>query len=330
MQGFLLIFNFILSKQQPRAFDGIELIKNVGNSLCPYTNYCHTNASGEYIADGADRMPTCLSCSCDDECWLLDSCCPDKEETTEHPLTIPCKRSQVKGDSDFRLEDILKQRAGADYRVIDECPPYETNGTLLQKCHGGENLSNRSLSEYIWVSDSTTGKIYQNIYCIECYGIEQFWYWMIQTSCKEILDADVDAETLISMDCDIINVLPDSKAALVAKYQCFDYNLEYFDLNCNMTAELNYDFATACKRSTWPYLAASGRVSIFLYKNVFCFACQFGIAAIKHEIDIGGRVGPVPSFSALLNYQAIRDGSKNTREQTCHSSQVADPYTVST
>ena len=333
VQGFLVITTFILSNHQLPAFDGIELIRNVGNNLCPYTNYCHTNASEEFNHTDDDMRPSCLPCSCDADCWLLGNCCPDKEETTEHTLILPCKLSKVKEminrKSSFSLKDILKQRAGANYRVIDTCPPYETNGTLLQRCQGSDTLSARTLSEYIWVSDSITGLIYQNIYCIKCHAIEQFWYWRIQTSCMDILNVDVNAETLLSMDCDIINVAPESKAALVVKYQCFDYKLEDFDLNCNMNAELNYDFVTACKRSTWPYLNGFAR-SIFLYKNVFCFACQFGIEAINHAILISGRGVPLMPFSALLNYQAPHDGSKNAREQSCHSGQVADPHTVST
>ena len=327
-----MIIYFILSNQQIWAFDGIKLIQSIGNRVCPYTNYCHTDASREfnYTAD-KESMPSCLPCSCDDECWMLDNCCPDKGEITQHSLIIPCKLSQVMTRLDreveFDMEVILKQRAGANYRIIDACPPGETNMTLSQKCQG---LNKTSLSDYVWVSDSVTGMIYQNIYCIKCHAIEQFWHWMIQTSCKEILETGVNAEKLLSMDCDIINVVPQSEAALVAKYQCFDFDLEAnVDWNCSLTTELNQDFVTACSRSTWPFLVGNA-ISISMYKNVFCFACQFGIEAIIDDVSVQGKMHPLwPPFSALINYVASPEDSKTFRELICHSGQVADPFTVS-
>ena len=334
VQKFLVIITFILTNHQLRAFDGVELVRNIGNSLCPYINYCQTNASGEYNYTDEGWRPSCLPCSCDDDCWLLGNCCPDKEEPAEHPLILPCKMSKVKRSSNegipFDMTDILKQRVGANYRVIDACPLHETNKTLSQKCNGSETTGSRTLSEYVWVSDSVTGMIYQNIYCIKCHAIEQFWYWKIQTSCMEILDAGVDAETLLSMDCDIHNVVPESKAALAAKNQCFDYNFEdSFDSDCNVTAGLNHQFVTACKRSTWPYLTSFVQ-SIHVYKNVFCFVCQFGIEAVRDDIYVLGKLLPMWPFSALINYVESPEGSKNLRKLTCNSGQVADPHAVST
>ena len=326
-----MIIYFILSNQQIWAFDGIELIQSIGNRGCPYTNFCHNDALREFdYTDDGELMPSCLPCSCNDDCWMLDNCCPDKGEITQHTLIIPCKLSQVMARLDrevkFSMEDILKQHAGANYRIIDACPPGEANMTLSQKCQG---LNKTSLSDYVWVSDSVTGMIYQNIYCIKCHAIEQFWHWMIQTSCEEILEAEVNAETLLSMDCDIINVVPELKAALVAKYQCFDFDFEAnFDWNCSVTTELNQDFVTACNRSTWPFLVGNPR-SISMYKNVFCFACQFGIEAIKDNVYFRGKMITYPPFSALINYVASPENSRNSRELTCHSGQVADPFTVS-
>ena len=143
--------------------------------------------------------------------------------------------------------------------------------------------------------------IYQNIFCIKCHSIKQFRHSSIQTSCGEILDAEVNAETLLTLDCDINNVVPEFKESLVTKYQCFDYNLQdKFDSECNVPAELKHDIVTACNQSTWPYLENYHK-TILVYRNVFCFVCQFGIEAVNEDTIIKGKDTILWPLSVLIN-----------------------------
>ena len=333
VQELLIVISSIRLNQQIMAYDGIQLIKEVGNSLCPYTNYCHTNAS-RHLNVTDEYIPSCLPCSCDNDCWEFQNCCPDKEETISQPTILPCKLSKVKGLTGIydppSIGDILNQRAGANFRVVYSCPASENNITLKQKCAG----NNRDrLRDYVWVSDSTNGMPYRNIHCAKCHGVEQFWFWSIQTSCQGILDAAVNIEeTILSMDCDITNVVQEEKASLVAKYQCYDYDIREGDFStCNVSAELSNDFIIACIRSTWLYIVEPifGNIGLY-YQNVFCYACLFGIDGVEIRISaaLSGR-GEWKSFSAVLNYLEKPEEKKIDEQHSCYSSQIFNPYMVS-
>ena len=327
------LFQHILS------YDGIRLVEEVGSTLCPYTDYCHTNSSremNETLIYDIPIMRSCLPCSCDNDCWELHTCCPDKEEIIPEPAQLPCTQSKVKerpddDDDPSSILDILNQRAGANYKIVDSCPSSENNETLKRKCEG---LDPKTLSDYIWVSDGTTGRIYQNVHCIKCHGIKQIWYWNFQTSCQGVLDTAMNIEdVMLSVDCDITNAVPEDRKALVAKYQCFDFEHERtFESDCNVSSvsgDLIKNFMTACHKSTWPYM--TGSTPVKMYKNVFCYVCQFGFDAVRDvfmmmetAVSFGGR-----SFSALINYVDSQNSNMNYQPHTCYSSQVYDPYVVS-
>ena len=60
----------------------------------------------------------------------------------------------------------------------------------------------------------------------------------------------------------------------------------------NVSAELSNDFVTACIRSTWLYIVETnfGNIGLY-YKNVFCYACLFGIDAVEIRILATWRQG---------------------------------------
>ena len=317
------------------AYNGIRLVEEVGSTLCPYTNYCYQNSSREINETNIydlPSIPSCLPCSCDNDCWELHTCCPDKDEIIPTTEQLPCKLSNVKENPDDNkpssILDILYQRADANYRIVDSCPPSENNETLRRKCDG---LKTETLSDYIWVSDDKNGRIYQNVHCSKCHGVKDIWYWNLQTSCQEILDTAANIEdTLLTVDCDITNVAPRDKTSLVAKYQCYDFELEdTLQSGCNFStvyADLSKDILTACNRSTWPYI--HGFQGVRLYNNIFCYVCQFGIDAIQYVFALIVQVPHrPPSFSAIINYVNSQD-SKKHQPHTCYSSQIYDPYLV--
>ena len=339
MQGLLIIlsitFMTLFDQQFVTAYNGIKLIKEVGKNICPYTTYCHTNASRNLNTTVDDFIPSCLPCSCDEDCWDYRTCCPDKE-TDSRSTTLPCKLSRVKRPTvsyTGTVEDVLIQRIGANYRVVDHCPSSVNNETVREKCEANEG---DRLQDYVWVSESANGMIYQNIHCAECHGVSQVWHWDIRTSCFEILDTFVNIEdTLLGTDCDITNTAPDDKASLVSEYRCYDFDLEDgLSSDCNVSTDLRNDFLTACNQSTWPYIVAmSMQASGKYYKNVFCYACQFGIDAVITSIPykhptLGNRV-PSISFSAVLNYREQPRSIGIDGHRSCLSNQIFDNYMVS-
>ena len=54
------------------SIDGVNKIRQV----CPYTNFCHQNASLTMKEDS--QAPCCRACSCANDCWIRNNCCPDK------------------------------------------------------------------------------------------------------------------------------------------------------------------------------------------------------------------------------------------------------------
>ena len=324
---------FISTIQNILSYDGNRLVEEVGSTLCPYVNYCHTNSSRNADASGAS-YPSCIPCSCDHDCWKLNSCCPDVEEVISKPPELPCKLSKVKEiPGSFYVSpditDMYHQRADSNYRIISSCPLSENNETLRWKCKG---LNRKTLSDYIWVSDSRNGMVFQNIHCIKCHGVKDFWYWRFRTSCQGILNEAANIEDVVlSTDCDIINVVPDDKKPVVSKYLCYDFYLEdIFQSDCNVSSvpeDLRKDFVTACHRSTWPYI--NGPLVYKVYKNVFCFVCQYGFDAVRDDFVIVDAADSVASFSALINYVDSHDRKKNYISQTCYKSQLYDHFVVS-
>ena len=332
IMSYLLLISII---QTVMPYDGDRLVEEFGSTLCPYMNYCCMNSSRNADGNGA-RLPSCLPCSCDHDCWELNSCCPDVEEIISKPPELPCKVSKVKeipGSSYVPpyIGDIYDQRTGSNYRIISSCPLSENNKTLKRKCEG---LNRKTLSDYIWVSDNKNGMIFQNIHCIKCHDVKDFWYWRFRTSCRGILNEAAEIEDVVlSTDCDIINVVPEDKKSIVSKYLCYDFDLEdIFQSDCNVSnipEDLRKDFVAACHRSTWPYIKASIRV-VELYKNVFCFVCQYGFDAVRDTFIIVWPSDLGPSFSALINYVDSQDRKKKHQSQICYKSQLYDPYVVST
>ena len=186
-------------------------------------------------------------------------------------------------------------------------------------------------TSYIWVSDGNTGRIYQNVHCSKCLGVKDIWHWNLQTSCLEILDAAANIEdVLLTVDCDITNVAPEDKAPLVAKYHCYEFELENtFQSGCNFStvyADLSKDIMTACNRSTWPY--DHGFLGVRLYKNVFCYVCQFGFDDIQHGFPLMDQQPHTVLFSPVINYVNSQDSKTHYQPHTCYSSQMYGPYLV--
>ena len=299
------------------GFDGQQLVREFGARLCPYTNFCTVEASKQNSNNS--YVPCCRPCFCDDNCWKLDNCCPDKEPKILAPSNVlPCKNTKVKGQ--IGMNDRQK------FRVVDTCPPSEENETLLELCTG---LVRTGVKDYIWVSDYAKGNIYQNLHCAKCHKIDKYVFWQTKTTCKEVLQADfVNAEsTLMSDSCDIINVVPASHELMSAKYECFGIVSVF--LTCSMVPPILFgvpreDIMSACEQSFWVY-----RHHSIIYKNAFCYICNYGMdttelcSVKKAKINTG--------FSVLVNFNDDKNDVTKADTNTdsgCERNEVKDKYMV--
>ena len=309
------------------GFDGQHLVRELGAKFCPYTNFCSLEASKQII--DVTLTPCCRPCFCDDDCWELDNCCPDKEAITEASSDlIPCKSTKVKLPRLDKRDTLI---FGSEYfRVIDTCPSTEENLTLIGLCKGG----NKDVFEdYIWVSDYRDGRIYQNLHCAKCHKIDSYVSWQVKTTCKDILHTDfvnVKKMLLQSDSCDIINLVPDNQEAMAVKYECFENRLAA-DTTCNeaqheQLGNLSQDIVAACKHSTWPYMR-----NYHADRNVFCFICNNGLETEMKDLcersthskkDFPGR------FSAIINYREKPVEHERKEHCGCHRNEVLDKYMV--
>ena len=83
------------------AVNDKEQVLQLASTACPYTTFCSTDAWA-IRPNETEKEPCCLPCSCDDDCWVLDNCCPDKDLIDEpRPPILPCIDSYLNSRSFF-------------------------------------------------------------------------------------------------------------------------------------------------------------------------------------------------------------------------------------
>ena len=178
-----------------------NVIHEIGSQLCPYTSFCQRNAT-PYYDPGAFQRPCCSECSCEENCWEIANCCPDKDIIeTQEPIT-KCIADVVKKTAAFG-------RARFGYHVIDYCPMPVKNVTLVNKCTIKQAAS---FEELIWVSDDISGKIYRNKFCAECHLVtSNVKEWSLEAKCTSDVYASLDnlESFFLSNKCQLTNREPD-------------------------------------------------------------------------------------------------------------------------
>ena len=313
------------------GFDGEKLVRETGAKLCPYTNFCQTNASQVLEPDRwGIPIPCCLSCSCEDDCWKLENCCSDKINFPHKSPLFTCKSTVSKG--------VLGLNGTTDvtlYKIIDSCPNNKENrySSLAEKCSGSTKTN---LDDFVWVSDKIKGTIFQNKYCAECHGIKELETWFIFSACIEHLITNIsNAMTAILADeCSVQNIVPEKIKKITQKYRCFVPAYT----ECNTTGLWpTYDpnIELACNMTDMPvfeYISGYGfDVEYTVYRNVFCYICNHGpsdtfLPACKEE-DL---MRHLMHFSALLKF----DFSPNIEQEetfspVCNIYDIFDKYSVS-
>ena len=293
-----------------------QKVLDLGSQVCPYTNFCHTDA-WKLVPNDTDDEPCCFPCSCDDDCWELDNCCPDKDFiNTSRPPIVPCKNSYLNARS------LKFDQFGVYYRVIDTCPVSESRSILEPKCNN-QNIT--SLEDFTWVSENT-GKIYQNIHCAKCHGIEETIKWQIQVTCFDIMTANFDnfTEIILSENCHISNTPPKDLQLITVKYACTNPKLLRYN-SCNESGLMKtYDPALeiACEQSTWPF-------NLGLYnldKNIFCLLCNQELLKPFQELCFSSPGGKDP----FGPYTFIIDYTQDTpeKESNCGLDEMYDEFLV--
>ena len=331
----ILTYYFASVWQGHLTFDGKQLVRDIASSLCPYTGFCHTNASTDFKVDTTDPKwkfrgiptPCCEPCYCTDDCWELGNCCPDKRPPDSPPDVTPCLWS-----ADFLDGVEMSTKLNAlYYRVINDCPVSFDNKTIRAKCNG---TARTDLEDFIWVSDQDSGKIFQNKHCSMCHDVDNIDIWQIETRCRAALGSDFDnwKDILFSYGCYIINVPPQNQN-LVRKYECFEQSLRRDSafISCNQTGLWEvYDSHVeyACLLSTWPYFSVMSRT--IEATNVFCSLCN---RATNATLQTTCHVPTKPktsgtSFSILLNYKTISIADASSDNLECKRNEIMDEYKV--
>ena len=299
--------------------------QNITSHLCPYTDFCHTKASKAFTYPD-DYGPCCSDCSCEDSCVETNSCCPDKTNVPDNPTGLVCKNTMVKkrGGTKDRFVNGIRS-----YLIADRCPAGEQVMPDIQhKCLG---INRTTLDDYVWVSDTGTGKIFQNHHCAQCHGIKNWKTWNIRTQCNDVNDTSFEnlTATLFSEECNIINEIPEETAAEIEKHRCFTPAISV----CNQTGLWKHysdDVAEACQKNTVPFFQTDG-LNLIIYKNLFCYVCNTGDASsaemvCPRMINDSNRFSG-SSFNALIDYNGIKEG--HVTSSVCAVDQIRDKYMVS-
>ena len=302
-------------------FDARLLVQKYGPAVCPYTNFCYTNAS-EKLDDTSDEIPCCAPCSCEDNCWEFGNCCPDKVPTHNTDQLLPvCKDSMTK-------QPHYIKSGRRDYFVIDHCPRGTKNVRLLQKCQ----FANRtSIEDYVWVSDKLTGKIYENKYCALCNAVVDVLPWRILTTCDYFLTIPFSqaVEYILSDSCAFINEAPESLSDVTNKYAC---QIPTFS-QCNTTGFGKHyveEVDTACNAftSVFVHYTIFGPVT---FKNIFCYICNLVGTELKRclpEFRDNTRT-TIKDFTALLDIGLLTQSEElNTMDGQCGIDEIMDTFTV--
>ena len=206
------------------------------------------------------------------------------------------------------------------------------SSSLVKMCTGelrGE------LGDYVWISDTRTGHIYQNRHCAACHGIQEYRAWRIGTTCEEVMTMSTDntEETIMSSDrCDVFNEPPSTEAARVESARCYIPDV----YQCNVTGMWQtYDskIERACMLTNWIYFdnPSDYFFSPSIYRNLFCYICNTNTDPLSVNQnclgDHAARSVNVGSFVAFIDF-AMGGQSARAIESKCQMNEVLDTYTV--
>ena len=304
-----------------------KIIYNIGKNLCPYNDYCSRQKEFLPFPD----HPCCEDCSCEDSCWETKNCCPDKEVIDTRMPVENCHVTIVKKRNKNMLYNGLYFGIKA-YRIVDNCPESEQNVSIINRC---TLLDINHISDYNWVSNFSTGTIYQNKFCAACHGETGLTEWLMEARCEDVLYSNFSdlKSLLLSEKCDLINREPSG----IADHPYIQCAVPFYS-RCNQTGlwEIyDQDIEWACNIHEATFLEVEFN-HIDVYKNAFCYACnrrEIASATAICKIDIRTiRTDFSLVFSTLIDYRRddYLESYQPASDFACEVNEMFDPYLVRT
>ena len=309
-------------------FPEIANIKSLPD-LCPYTDYCTVNATKPLPE--TTSSPCCVPCSCAEDCWERANCCVDKQtEMTKQPV----ESCEALAANHRTTED--SNLALPRYYVTKSCP---TAGDPLEEKCSGKLIS--ALTDFIWVTDDQTQRIYNNKHCARCHGLAAYTPWAISVDCLEAYNgrnSPIDATQHILTNCNWAVVPPETGHNTG---RCLIPEID----QCNVTGDAKtYDPALewACNSFEQIYVEETIIRGVVYktrtYKNVFCYLCNTPSDQQTKDVctsfdEVLGRMGD-ESFMGIIDYTTLENMEKTADqvadrpEPTCHIDEITDPYQV--
>ena len=296
-------------------------VELVDLDICPFTNFCHRNATAVLKED---MVPCCTPCSCSDNCWEQGNCCPDKDIIGHHVPDLECVLTMVKESEPAGRIAYNGYKYGIKrYRIVTSCPKEEYNKTLVEKCAGHNKTS---ILDYTWVTDESTGRIYQNE---QCHAVDRYFKWQIRTTYSPALLANPSSlpNSIHSRHCELFVELPDDKVHSADNYRCYKADRA----ECNITGLWrDYDASVdlACRTYSSPIIDYFPKSLV--YKNIFWYYCN-GLKAQQFtqscpDLSEGGKGASTKSFSALIDFTERQPSGVAS---VCSQHEIFDEFIVS-
>ena len=324
MKRAVLLISLLLLSGHWALFDQKDYVRDFGSMFCPYTDFCHFNATKKL--NDSTVMPSCLPCSCAENCWKVGDCCPDLDVTGYRPPEYTCKDVFVKrhhADKNYifdGFDDEYKR-----YRIIDSCNYYETNATLLNGCEGNNKV--RDVGDQLWVSDQSNGKTFRNRYCALCNGLSNYITWPLRTNSPTVF-TNFDDVSFAGID--LIVEVPSSLRAVIERYRCYITDF----VQCNQyglwkTYDENID--KGCQVYDSPIILTVGADVFYTFKNLFCSMCNgqmLGSIVPTVSRNFSKLFTPVGiDFIAVIDYNT-RQNDDVRKDVTCGADEIYDQFMV--
>ena len=282
--------------------------------LCPYTDYCTSNATDKL--EDKTKTPCCGYCSCADDCWERKNCCEDKQIITAARPLETCESVGINSN----------QKLNWGYYVIKSCPTEESS--LAKKCSGEPKTS---LEDLIWVTDKRTKKIYGNKHCALCHGVADYSLWQVATDCVEVMNGQNSPNEVVKsfMNKCRLTVEPPSKEDHTDN-TCLIPDI----MECNVTGQWDvYDqtLETACNSFQQFYIHEILFKTV-IYGNIFCFLCNSKYPLVSDvclPIKYKGRTTST-RFMGLLDFNKIERKTEveEKADPVCAVNEIKDPFQV--
>ena len=316
--------------ESEESFDVVNTVKLLSDSLCPYADYCSSNATNEIIPGLADRVvPCCGECSCSKDCWKRGNCCPDKGRVSMKEPIETCETTLRSAGN-----TIFNEKHKPRYFVIKDCP--DTLDATAIKCRGELKSS---LDDIIWVTDKHTNTIFNNKYCAICHGVEDYSPWDIETNCLEVIDGQHSLSSVVTQIIDkcSLTVVPPKNENHINNI-CLMPEIS----QCNMTGEweiYNQSLEQACNSFKQIYVHESkDRSRKVVYGNVFCFLCNSPNERVANRLcsSQSNKQLTVIQFvhTGILNFRDIETATTarayggQGHDPVCGSDEISDPFQV--